>query len=289
MSDLPARKLGEESSIAKTYVSYDEMVADLKKTLTIVEGNLLKARWMIGWQAYLIMENRKYGDKSIEDFAEKLELGTSLVYSCKKFYETFSVEDLNNRLIKNGVPLRKAFMLMNCNDEEQRRIIEDSLFELNLSETDIKRLIDKVNYGEKLPDKVDAVMGVLAAVDPADVEPAVKEVLDGKAKEAEVVEAEVEEDTEKEVSAATSDVNGEDAIARGVKGAAHDMEDIMTALEACWAKLNSQLPNLSALTGKNYEDSVKQLKVVLRKASQCALCVYKLQKTFGSYNITLTK
>ena len=139
------RQLGEEAIGTKAYASYEEMVADIKKTITIVEGNLLKARWMIGWQAYLIMENRKYGERSIEDFAEKLEMGTSLVYSCKKFYETFSLEDLNDRLIKNGVALRKAFMLMNCEDDEQRRIIEDSLFELHLSETDIKRLIDKVN------------------------------------------------------------------------------------------------------------------------------------------------
>lgn len=291
MSEALARKLGEESVATKAYASYEEMIADLKKTLTIVEGNLLKARWMVGWQAYLVMENRKYGDKSIEDFAEKLELGTSLVYSCKKFYETFSIEDLNDRLIKHGVPLRKAFMLMNCNDTEQRRIIEDSIFELNLSETDIKRLIDKVNKGEKLPNKVDAVMGVLAAVEPVDepVPEDVEEVLSGKASKKEVEEVEAEEESEKAVSAATSDVNGEDKLVRELLGAAHDMEDIMTALENCWTKLNGQLDKLSSLTGDNYTKCNKELKAVLRKASQCSLCVYKLQKTFGSYNITLTK
>lgn len=273
------RQLGEEAIGTKAYASYEEMVADIKKTITIVEGNLLKARWMIGWQAYLIMENRKYGERSIEDFAEKLEMGTSLVYSCKKFYETFSLEDLNERLIKNGVALRKAFMLMNCEDDEQRRIIEDSLFELHLSETDIKRLIDKVNKGEKLPDKVDGVMGLLASPDMSEetVPEDVEEVLAGEA----------DEGDEAEVAAATSDINGEDRIAKELRGAASDMEDIMTALENCWTKLSAQLPNLSALTDDNYTNCMKQLKAVLRKASQCSLCVYKLQKTFGANNITL--
>ena len=273
------RQLGEEAIGTKAYASYEEMVADIKKTITIVEGNLLKARWMIGWQAYLIMENRKYGERSIEDFAEKLEMGTSLVYSCKKFYETFSLEDLNDRLIKNGVALRKAFMLMNCEDDEQRRIIEDSLFELHLSETDIKRLIDKVNKGEKLPDKVDGVMGLLASPDMSEetVPEDVEEVLAGEA----------DEGGEAEVAAATSDINGEDRIAKELRGAASDMEDIMTALENCWTKLSAQLPNLSALTDDNYTNCMKQLKAVLRKASQCSLCVYKLQKTFGANNITL--
>lgn len=273
------RQLGEEAIGTKAYASYEEMVADIKKTITIVEGNLLKARWMIGWQAYLIMENRKYGERSIEDFAEKLEMGTSLVYSCKKFYETFSLEDLNDRLIKNGVALRKAFMLMNCEDDEQRRIIEDSLFELHLSETDIKRLIDKVNKGEKLPDKVDGVMGLLASPDMSEetVPEDVEEVLAGEA----------DEGDEAEVAAATSDINGEDRIAKELRGAASDMEDIMTALENCWTKLSAQLPNLSALTEDNYTNCMKQLKAVLRKASQCSLCVYKLQKTFGANNITL--
>lgn len=273
------RQLGEEAIGTKAYASYEEMVADIKKTITIVEGNLLKARWMIGWQAYLIMENRKYGERSIEDFAEKLEMGTSLVYSCKKFYETFSLEDLNDRLIKNGVALRKAFMLMNCEDDEQRRIIEDSLFELHLSETDIKRLIDKVNKGEKLPDKVDGVMGLLASPDMSEetVPEDVEEVLAGEA----------DEGDEAEVAAATSDINGEDRIAKELRGAASDMEDIMTALENCWTKLSAQLPNLSALTDDNYTNCMKQLKAVLRKASQCSLCVYKLQKTFGANNITL--
>lgn len=276
------RTLGEENISSKAYASYEEMVADLKKTLTVVEGNLLKARWMIGWQAYLIMDNRKYGDKSIEDFAEKLEMGTSLVYSCKKFYETFSIEDLNDRLIKNGVALRKAFMLMNCTDEDQRRIIEDSIFQLHLNETDIKRLIDKVNSGEKLPEHVDGVMGLLAAADTVDEVPEeVEQVLSGDA------EVEKDETDYKEVAAATSDVNGEDKIALGIKGAAHDMEDVMVALENAWKKLNDQLPNLSALTEENYSECIKQLKVVLRKASQCSLCVYKLQKTFGANNITL--
>lgn len=273
------RQLGEEAIGTKAYASYEEMVADIKKTITIVEGNLLKARWMIGWQAYLIMENRKYGERSIEDFAEKLEMGTSLVYSCKKFYETFSLEDLNDRLIKNGVALRKAFMLMNCEDDEQRRIIEDSLFELHLSETDIKRLIDKVNKGEKLPDKVDGVMGLLASPDMSEetVPEDVEEVLAGEA----------DDGDEAEVAAATSDINGEDRIAKELRGAASDMEDIMTALENCWTKLSAQLPNLSALTDDNYTNCMKQLKAVLRKASQCSLCVYKLQKTFGANNITL--
>ena len=275
------RTLGEEAIGTKAYASYEEMVADIKKTITIVEGNLLKARWMIGWQAYLIMENRKYGERSIEDFAEKLEMGTSLVYSCKKFYETFSLEDLNDRLIKNGVALRKAFMLMNCEDDEQRRIIEDSLFELHLSETDIKRLIDKVNKGEKLPDKVDGVMGLLASPDMSEdtIPEEVEAVLDGA--------ADSEGDSASEVASATSDINGEDKITKELRGAANDMEDIMTALENCWTRLSAQLPNLSALTDDNYTNCMKQLKVVLRKASQCSLCVYKLQKTFGANNITL--
>ena len=281
---LTTRKLGEENISTKAYASYEEMVADIKKTITIVEGNLLKARWMIGWQAYLIMENRKYGDKSIEDFAEKLEMGTSLVYSCKKFYETFSLEELTERLIKNGVALRKAFMLMSCNDDEQRRIIEDSLFQLNLSETDIKRLIDKVNNGEKLPDQIDGVMGLLADTEVEDVPEEVKEVLDGSS----VVEAESDdEDDSKEVAAATADVNNEEKMLRELKGAAHDMEDIMTALENCWTRLNGQLDKLSAFSGENQAECTKQLKAVLRKAGQCSLCVYRLQKTFASYNITL--
>lgn len=279
-TDLAKRTLGEEPAITRTYASYDEMVADVKKTMAIVEGNLLKARWLIGWQAYLIMENRKYGEKSIEDFAEKLEMGTSLVYSCKKFYETFSMEDLNERLIKNGIALRKAFMLMNCQDDEQRRIIEDSIFQLNLNETDIKRLIDKANSGEKLPDKVDGVMGILADVPAEDLPEEVSAVIDGSSDDS-------GEDGAQEVAAATSDVNGEDKIAKEIKGAAHDMEDVMVAVENCWTKLNNVLPNLSALTDSNYADCMKQLKAVLKKASQCSLCVYKLQKTFNANNITL--
>ena len=72
MSDVAlvtVRKLGVGENINQKYNSYEEMIKDVKAKLTIVEGNILKARWLVGWQAFILMDDRKYGDHSIEEYA----------------------------------------------------------------------------------------------------------------------------------------------------------------------------------------------------------------------------
>ena len=96
MSELvQVRKLGVGEAINQVYSSYEEMIRDVKAKLTVVEGNILKARWLVGWQAFILMDDRKYGDHSVEEFATSLDMSTSSVYECKRFYESFSKEELN--------------------------------------------------------------------------------------------------------------------------------------------------------------------------------------------------
>ena len=55
------RKYGVEEPRLIQYDSYETMVSSIKEELNTTEKLLLRVRWFVGCQAYILMENRKYG------------------------------------------------------------------------------------------------------------------------------------------------------------------------------------------------------------------------------------
>lgn len=45
---VTVRKLGVGENINQNYNSYEEMIKDVKSKLIMVEGSILKARWLVG-------------------------------------------------------------------------------------------------------------------------------------------------------------------------------------------------------------------------------------------------
>lgn len=287
MSELvQVRKLGVGEAINQVYSSYEEMIRDVKAKLTVVEGNILKARWLVGWQAFILMDDRKYGDHSVEEFATSLDMSTSSVYECKRFYESFSKEELNGVLIQLGLSYRKSLMFSRCDDPDQRICIATAAGNFGLCDTDIKKLVDKANEGYTIPQTKEEIEALIQ-----DVEEVVdtNEEVDVPATVVKVDDEPEEYDEELETKNAVKTADPEKAII-------DEFESCCGAIDMCLEQLNNnfravenRISNMDALTGLNYKMAEKRIGETAKAVQNINMSIFKFIKMLNDHNIRPTR
>ena len=283
---VTVRKLGVGENINQNYNSYEEMIKDVKSKLIMVEGSILKARWLVGWQAFILMDDRKYGDHSIEEYATSLEMSTSSVYECKRFYESFSKEELNEILIGNGLSYRKALMFSRCDDPDQRRNIAEAAGTYNLNDTEIKKLVDKANEGFDIPKSKEEIEGLIQDTEEVEDTTEVPDVSDITPATS---EAPAEYDEETEIENATKPSNPEDAIVNEFNNLCCDIELCLEQLNNNFRRADSTINNMDALTGANYKAAEKRLGETAKAVQDANMSIFKFIKMLNEHNIRPTR
>lgn len=290
MSDIIVRRMGTMEDISVKYKSFEEMITDVRSKIRTVECSLLKARWLVGWQAFIVMEEASYGDHSIDEFARKLDLSASSVYECKRFYETFSKEQLAV-LVEHGLPYRKALMLTRCDNSDQRAIIEAAAVSMELCDNDIKRLIEAANDGETFSSDTDTIAAFLAQVDiPAPTAKAELPAATGDAQEDEEEEdasfdPDELEDEDSDAGRAAAPSNPEDAIVTKFSVGINAIEQHLDQIGNGFTELINILPDMDALTPTNYAKVEKLVGDMAKRAQGFNMAIYKLIKVLADRNI----
>lgn len=271
------RKYGVEEPRLIQYTTYEEMVSSIKEELNTAEKLILRVRWFVGCQAYILMEKRRYGDHTVEEFAADLELSPSSIYEARRFYITYTKEELDQRLIDRQFTYRRALAMTRCKDSDQRQIIEDAAYEQQLTDEEIDDLVKAANGGMKLPTKTEEVKKIVEEL--TKNRDQVKGVKDD-------VDAENEEDDCDDGNAVKA-VGSEDAVLKKIRNAAGDAERACTVITAAVTKVTDELSDLSLLSEEGYVLAEKALMDVLGAMKSATLVLYNAQKTFTANNIVI--
>lgn len=284
--EIATRRLGLKE-LNQKFDSFDALVDAVKEQMYKADRMVLRVNWFIGLQAWIIQSDSVYGEHSIDEFARGIGLSASAVYETKRFYETYSREDLEERLVPHSVPYRRALALLRCNDEEQRNLIEQACFELSLKDEEVADLVKRANSGGGLPMDMTEMKALVGSMKSANtmIDPAIE--LDDEA-EGSVDEDydDVDEgDDDKTLKNATVDPNNEKAALRGLGGACDEVSKSISTLKTKSDALVEQLDIISGLTGKNYENAEKLLIGTTQEITSVMKVLYTLNKAISDHNI----
>lgn len=276
------RKYGEAEPRVTQYSSYEEMIENIKQELNTTEKLILRVRWFIGCQAFILMENRKYGDRSVEEFAADLGLSPSSIYEARRFYVTYTKEELDQRLIERQIPYRRALAMTRCKDAEQRQIIEDAAYAQALTDEQVDDLVRAANSGVKIPEEADKLKEIIDDITTSrDAERAHKEAGDVDDEDADdALDAET-------LSNATADINGERAVLRRIREACGDAERACTVVNAAIGKTKQELDSLDLLSEEGYQQAEKALMETAGAVKSTILVLYDMQKALNLHNIVI--
>lgn len=287
--NISKRRLGTKE-VSQTFATFDELIAAIKEQMTKADKMVLRLNWYIGLQAWIVQSNAVYGDHSILEFAEKIGLSSSSVYEAKRFYETYSRDDLENRLVPHEIPYRRALALLRCSDEEQRNIIEQASYELGLADEQISELVKRANKKELLPaDMVE--MGALVSTLKED---ALKDddpnyVDDGDDDDEHEGEGGELGTGPSDMQNATADPNNERAGVKALSGSCGRFSKVIGELTEASNDLANRVEVLSSLTGINYAKAERRLIAMLDDIQAGMGVLYSANKNLADHNIVTRK
>lgn len=283
--EIATRRLGL-NEVNQKFDSFDALVDAVKEQMYKADRMVLRVNWFIGLQAWIIQSDSVYGERSVDEFARGIGLSASAVYETKRFYETYSREDLEDRLVPHSVPYRRALALLRCNDEEQRNLIEQACFELSLKDEEVADLVKKANSGGGLPadmEEMKALVGSMKNVDTT-IDPSIG--TDDDDEDTDEASDDMEEgDEDKPLKNATVDPNNEKAALRGLGGACDEVSKAISTLKAKSDALVEQIDIIGGLTGKNYENAEKLLIGTTQEITSVMKELYTLNKAISDHNI----
>lgn len=292
MSDKPARRYGLSEVNSPRFETFDSMIAGLKEQMTKTERQILKVNWFLGLQVYIVQSNSVYGQHSVGELADRLGLSKSTIYDAKLFYERYSREELEMRLLQLDIPYRRLLAIARVDDEGQRLLLEQASSELKLSDEDLKTLIDKANSKDALPATMAGVADMLTSIHDTKVEPPeeseipVVDMPEGGSDADSVDEDDDPEDyTEKELGKATSPTDEEQGLARELNLAADNVSLAISKLNAVSEELIAKLDHLSGLTGAKLGTAEKLLIGTNEEVQGAMRALYKLSKALADHNI----
>lgn len=282
------RRLGL-NEVSQKYDTFDEMCVAVRDQMCKADKVVLRLNWFIGLQAWIVQSNKVYGERSVAEFAEAIGWSTSAMYEAKRFYESWSREDLQYRLVEHGVPYRRALALSRCQDQEQRYLIEQAAYDLDLDDEKTTALVKMANSGAGVPEDPEEMANLVERLDQPDpeVEPTlgVGMVMEDDGRPPRDSGGAADDDDGATLANATADPDNERGALRGITGAADQLDKAVEEVTDKAAALIGALDSLGALTGKNYEAAERRLIGILRTVQGCMGTLYMVNKELADHNI----
>lgn len=292
MSDKVIRLLGEQEKNLLEYKSYDDMVAGVREELSKTETRIIQVRWYVGCQAYIITEGSRYGDRSVEEFAEAIGLRPSSVYEARKFYLTYSQEELKDRLLSRDFSYRRALLLSRCNEPVNREFLEDVAAEHNLTDDEIGELVKMFNQGVAVPMDPSLIKEFLnlqkttRAAEEAEVEDGLSDPLEEVARRKDLQDDEDWDDDEEPIRV---DPHNQKGVVRDVKDVCEQVNEACLALTRAVSRADSRVQVMSSLTGNHYSAAEQAFMIAAQSAQEAQMAIYTLNKSLMLANIPIRK
>jgi len=132
-----------EQNQLKFYGSYEELKQVVTQRLANELESMVRTRWCLGGHVKALLEGARkdlYGKHKIEELEEDFQLDKKTLYLCKTLFETFSKEDLDDKIVPAKIPLRALNYLVRVHDEEKRAEYLRQLQAGEIKAEDIPRL-----------------------------------------------------------------------------------------------------------------------------------------------------
>ncbi len=127
-----AYKMPQWDTVEDAIVYFNAGISAAMLTLT-------RIMWEAGRTGDLLQTDSKYGDNSIEDFANGISKGTSWIYECVKMYKAYTWEEIQDKFLKAGIPASSIARLGSIKDAGARSYVEDKLVSGEITYEDITK------------------------------------------------------------------------------------------------------------------------------------------------------
>ena len=131
------------------YESYEELKQRVKERFNDEKRSIVWTRWMLGAQVKAVLEGAHYGTHKIEELEVDLELSRKTLYACKTLFETYSYNDMKDKIIPKQIPFRSLNYITRVADEEARDAYLTQVAEGEIKAEDIPKLEASDKKAEK--------------------------------------------------------------------------------------------------------------------------------------------
>jgi hypothetical protein len=123
------------------YDTYDTMIERLVGRAKQEATAIVEFRWKIGAQVKMALETAAYGTHKMDDLVRDIGWSDKTLYACQTLFETYTREELDTKIIPNGVPFRSLNYITRIHDDEKREEYLDKVIDGEVKAEDIPKLI----------------------------------------------------------------------------------------------------------------------------------------------------
>ena len=291
MSTALERRYGLNEVSSPQYKTFEEMIEGVKEQMHKAERQILRVNWFLGLQAYIVQSNSVYGQHSMQEFADSLGVSKSTVYDAKTFYEKYSREDLEGRLVTQDIPYRRMLALSRIADDSQRLLLEEASCALVLDDEQLKALIDMANSNQPIPS---TVKGVAEYLENQKTEVSPDTLSEGRAGDK---DDDDDDDYDKDddlgtgaedaVRKASAPATTEVALAKELMSAGNAVDNTVSKLNEVCESLIEKLDHLSSFDESQMATAEKHLMSTGDSVRNAMKMLYRLSKSLVEHNIQI--
>ena len=131
------------------YGSYEELVRKARERLAQEVEAMAWTRWALGAHVKALLEEAKYGDHKVEDLEKDLELSKKTLYACKTLFETFTRQEMVDKIAPMKLSFRALNYLARVADPDRRDEYMGQLSEGKIKAEEIPSLEREIKNKDK--------------------------------------------------------------------------------------------------------------------------------------------
>jgi len=142
----------EAPNTAVPKANFEAMLQSMTKVITGVRSKALLGYIELGNNVRHLMDDKKYGDHSLEEMADYLNISTTTLYDYKNCAMTFSTEDIKI-FCEKAVPFRVLNYLRRVKNEDKKEELKTKLIEGEVEPQEVEALVKQYNADQTDLDK----------------------------------------------------------------------------------------------------------------------------------------
>jgi hypothetical protein len=122
------------------YGTYQEFIERARGRLTQEGQSIVWTRWTLGAHVKAALDSAQYGSCKMADLEQDLGLKSKTLYACKTLFETYSREDMEEKVVPKNISFRSLNYIARVNDPEKRDEYLDQVAAGELNAEEIPKL-----------------------------------------------------------------------------------------------------------------------------------------------------
>jgi len=132
--------------------SMDDVVKYFTTVLTRVNIAQLRVVWEVGLYGKEIQKNKRYGDASVESFAQSIGKGKTWVYQCITMFDRYTWEQIQEKFESKEVPSSTVLALAAVENDSTREQVEKLVLGEGLAAANVASAARRMESGDIPPE-----------------------------------------------------------------------------------------------------------------------------------------